>query len=135
MNKLDHAVTNNINNKYKCNDAIEYDSKYDNIFSLSSGTNDPLSVVTVRLRGGKKHRENKSYCLTCLWDSGATNRMIKCDTITLNSARCVPIKVEYSTAAGPYCTTHDGKVPFFMLEFSSSKIKFHCFHVDNNEGE
>ena len=31
--------------------------------------------------------------------------------------------------------THDFNVPFFIPEFSSSKIISHRFHVDNNEGE
>ena len=44
-------------------------------------------------------------------------------------------KVEYSTAIGLYCITHDVKVPFCMLEFSIIKITLHHFHVDNNEGE
>ena len=44
-------------------------------------------------------------------------------------------KVEYITAAGMYCTTHDIKVPFFMPELSSSKIINHRFHVDNDKEE
>ena len=44
-------------------------------------------------------------------------------------------KVEYSAAADVYFTTHDVKVPFCMLEFSSSNIINHLFHVDNNKGE
>ena len=44
-------------------------------------------------------------------------------------------KVEYSTAAGVYCTTHDVKVPFCMPELSRSKIINHCFHVDNHKGK
>ena len=44
-------------------------------------------------------------------------------------------KVEYSTDAGVYCTTHDVKRPFFMLEFSIRKIINHKFHVNNNKGE
>ena len=44
-------------------------------------------------------------------------------------------KVGYSTAAGPYCTTHEAKVPFCMPDFSRRKIIFHRFHVDNNEVE
>ena len=44
-------------------------------------------------------------------------------------------KLEYSTAAEVYYTTHDVKVPFCMPEFSSSKITNHHFHVDNNKGE
>ena len=44
-------------------------------------------------------------------------------------------KVEYSTAAGLYCTPRDVKVPFCMPEFSSSKIINHSFHVDNGKGE
>ena len=44
-------------------------------------------------------------------------------------------RVEYSTANGVYCTTHDVKVPFCIPELSSSKINNRCIHVDNNEGE
>ena len=44
-------------------------------------------------------------------------------------------RVEYSTAAGVYCTTHNVKVPFCMPEFSGSKIINHLFHVNNDEGE
>ena len=46
-----------------------------------------------------------------------------------------PNKVECSTAKGPYCTTHDFKVSFFMTEFSINKIISHHFHVDKNETE
>ena len=43
MNNLDHVVTNNTKNKNQCDDAIEYNPKFDNKFSLSSFTNrDPL---------------------------------------------------------------------------------------------
>ena len=41
----------------------------------------------------------------------------------------------YSTAAGPYCTTHYVKVQIFMPELSSSNTISHCFHIDNNEGD
>ena len=44
-------------------------------------------------------------------------------------------KIEYSTAAGIYCMTHDVKVPFLMPEFSSSNIINHQFNVDNEKGE
>ena len=77
MNKLDHVLTNNIKNKSKCDDAIEYEPIIDNKFSFYSGTNDPLTVVTISLRGGKKHRETINSSLTCLWDSRATNSVIK----------------------------------------------------------
>ena len=43
-------------------------------------------------------------------------------------------KVEYSAAAGLYCTTHDFKVTLCMPEFSSSKIIEHRFHVKNGKG-
>ena len=44
-------------------------------------------------------------------------------------------KVEYITAAGLYCTTHDVKVTFCMLEFSSSKTIHNRFHINNDKGE
>ena len=44
-------------------------------------------------------------------------------------------KLDYITVSDVYCTTHDVKVPFFMPEFSISKIINHRFNVDNNKGE
>ena len=44
-------------------------------------------------------------------------------------------KVDYSTATGVYCTTHDVKLSFFMPYFYISNIINHCFHVDTNKGE
>ena len=44
-------------------------------------------------------------------------------------------KVEYITSAEMYCTTHDVKVKIFMVQFYSSKIIQHIFHIDNNESE
>ena len=51
INKLDHAVTNNIKDyNYQYNDAIDNEPTFDNSsFNLSSGTRDPLPVVTVLL--------------------------------------------------------------------------------------
>ena len=43
--------------------------------------------------------------------------------------------VEYSTSTGPYCTTHDGNMPFCMEVFYSRKIITHHFHFDKNEDE
>ena len=41
INELYHVVTNNIKNNNQCDYAIEYEPKFDNIFSLYSGTKDP----------------------------------------------------------------------------------------------
>ena len=60
------------------NDIIDNDQTLDNgSFSLSSGTRDPLPVVTVSLRGGKKHISTVVAGLIYLWYSGATDSMIK----------------------------------------------------------
>ena len=58
MKKLDHVVTNNINNKYRCNGSIEFEPEFDSKFSSSSGIKNPRTVVTVILQGGKKDRAN-----------------------------------------------------------------------------
>ena len=135
MNILDHVVTNNLkNNKYKINKAINSEPTFDTSnFNLSIGTSDPLPVplVTVSLQGGKKYRTTAVAGITYLWDSGATKIMIK-RIHTKNYEHKMPYnKVDYSTAAGMYCTTHDVKVPFCMPIFSSCKIINHLFHVDN----
>ena len=57
-------MTDNIKtNKNQCNDTIENEPKFDNNFNLSSGTKDPLTLVTVSLKGGKK------YSNDCLWSN------------------------------------------------------------------
>ena len=77
MKKLDHVVTNNIKNKNQCDDTIEYEPIFDNKFGLSSVTKDPLPVVTVSLKVVNKHRANIISGLTYLWDSRATDSLIK----------------------------------------------------------
>ena len=64
-------------NKNQHNDAIEHELKFDHTFSLYEGNKELLQVVAISLRGGKKQREMMIYGLTCLWDSGATDNMIK----------------------------------------------------------
>ena len=79
INMLDHLVTYNLNNyNNQSNEAINSEPTfYNSSFNLSSGTSDPLPVVTVSLQWGKKHRATIVAGITCLWDSGATNSTIK----------------------------------------------------------
>ena len=120
----------------KINEDIDNEPGFDNSsFSLSSGTSDPLPLVTVSLRGGNKHRATVVAGLTCLWDSGSTDRMIKRRHTKHYERKMWSNRVDYSTAAGVYCTTHDVKVPFCMPELSGIKIIIHRFRVDKDEGE
>ena len=64
-----------------------------------------------------------------MWDSGATNIMIKRKHINHFYSKPRSDKFEYSTAAGPYKTKNDVKVPFRMSELSIRKIITHIFHV------
>ena len=130
-NKLDHIVTNKIKIKDQCNDAITYDPKFGNVFSLSTDYNkDTLPIVTVNLIKVNKNRANTIAVLTCLLYRGATY-------ITINRKHTRPYerimrsnKVKYSMLKGPYFTTHDVKVLFLIADFSISKIISHRFHVE-----
>ena len=53
MNRLDHSVTDNLNNyKDQSNESINNDLAFDTCnFNLFSVTSDPLPVVTVSLQG------------------------------------------------------------------------------------
>ena len=75
---------------------------------------DPLPVVAVNLRGGKKNRTTIISGLTCLWDRGATNCTIKRKRAKPYKIRIVYNKVEHTTSAGPFYTTHETEVPFSM---------------------
>ena len=99
---MDHVVTGNINtNKYQHNDTINNEPMFDtNSLNLYSGTSDQLSVVTVSLRGGNKHRAMTVSGLTLLRDSGATNSMIKRKQNKYYERNIRSNKVEYGTAAG-----------------------------------
>ena len=70
---MDNVVTNNLKtNKYQINEAINNEPTFDTSnFNLSGGTSDPLPVVTVSLRGGKKRRATTVAGLTLLWDIGS----------------------------------------------------------------
>ena len=136
-NGLDHVVTNNLeNNKYQSNEAISSEPNFDTSdFNLSSGTSDPLPVVTASIRGGKKHRSKTVAGLTCLWYSKATETTIKRQHTKHNERKMRSNKVENSTAAGVYYTPHDVKVAFCIPEFSIRKIINHRFHVNNDKVE
>ena len=107
-------MTNNIkdyNDQY--NDAIDNEPTLDNTsFNLSRGTSEPLPVVTVSLRGGKKHRATVVAGLTLLWYSGATNSMIKRRHTNHYKRKIQSNRVEYITTDGVYYTTHYVKLPF-----------------------
>ena len=134
---MDHVVTEKINtNKDQLNDSIYNEPTFDtNSFNSSSGTRNPLPVVNVTLRGGKKHIAMTVAGLKFLWGSGATNRMINKKQTKYYERNIRSNKVEYGTAADVYCTMHDVKVPFCMPDFSSSKIINHRFHVGKDKGE
>ena len=51
-----------------------------------------VKVATFTLRGGKKHRAMNVDGLTFLWDSGATESMIKRKTLNNMNEICVLIK-------------------------------------------
>ena len=98
-------MTNNIKNKNQYDDAIEYEPKLDNIFYLYSGPNrDPLTVVTLRLGGGKTHRATIVASLTCIRYSVFTNSMIKRQKINPKRARYVPKKC--GTVISQGCIVH-----------------------------
>ena len=78
---------------------------------------DSLPVVTVILRRGKKIRATIIDGLTCLWDSRATAIIINRKHAGPSKRRICSNKVDYSTATGPYYTTHNVKVIFCMTDF------------------
>ena len=88
---MDGIVNNNIKtNKYQLNDSIYNDPTFNtDSFNLSSSTRNPLLVVTVTLRGGNKRRETTFSGPTCLLDNGATNSMIKKNTLILRTQDAV----------------------------------------------
>ena len=118
-------MINNIReNKYQRNDAIGYEPEFDTIFSLLSGTKDPLPVVIVRLRRGKKQIATTISVITLLWDIRATSIMIKRKHTKHYKRKIWYNKVDYSTAVGLYCTTHD-----VQDEFLNAKVFYQKYNI------
>ena len=83
----------------------------------------------------KKQKASIISRLTFLWDIGATDSMIKRQHTRSYERNMCSNKLEYSTSLGPYFTTYDVKVPFFVPEISIRNIISHRFYVDNYEGK
>ena len=134
MNKMDHVVSTNINSN-QVNGVTKNELEFDSSNSIANiHIKDNKHIVTVSLRGGNKSRHTLKLSLTCLWNSEFTGIMIKCKHINYYKSKIRGNKVNCSTAAGSYTTTHDAKVPFSMLELSSRNIIIHCFHTYNEQG-
>ena len=109
-------MTENLNNyNNQSNEAINSEPTFGkSSFNLSSGTSDPLPVLTVSLRVVNKHRATTVAGLTCLRDSGDTDSMIKRRHTKHYERNIWSNKVDYITATGVYCTTCNIKVAFCM---------------------
>ena len=72
-----HVLITNINHN-QVNDAIYNELKFDGSNNLVNNTvEDSLTILTIMLRGGKYSRQTFKSGLTCLYNSGATDSMIK----------------------------------------------------------
>ena len=96
-------MTDNIREKKnQHNDVIGHELKFDNKFSLYSGSKYPLPVVTVILRIGKKKKATIISVLICLWDSRATDSMNKRGHTKQYEYRMPYNQLQCSTATGWY---------------------------------
>ena len=128
-------MDSNLKELNQLNDFMEHEQKFDSISELYiCKTMYPLPLATVSLWWGNSYRSTIVSGMTYIWDSGATNIMIKSKHNNIYERRIRSNKVKYSTDAGLYVTAHDVKLPFWMPEFSGSKIILHLFHVYIDEG-
>ena len=81
-------------------------------------------VVIVLLGGVKNSRKATTCSLIYLWDSRASNFMIKRKHVKPYKAKLRSNKTENNTDSSTYWTKHAVKVPFFIVVFLSRKIKW-----------
>ena len=113
-----HVLITNINHN-QVNDTIYNELKFYGSNNLVNNTvEDSLTILTIMLRGGKYSRQTFKSGLTYLWVSGDTDSMINRNHIKPYKSKLRANKVNYSTSAGPYKTTHYMEVPFCVPDFS-----------------
>ena len=93
----------------------------------------PIPVTTVDILKGKKVREIHGAWLSCLWDGGASDSMVKKSYVRKFRDKFKHNLQVYDTAAGKYTSEYEVKINFTMPEFSGSKIIKHKFQVDNED--
>ena len=101
MNRLDHLVTDKLNNyKDQSNSSINSDPTFDTSnFNLSSGTSNPLPVVTVSIQVGKNIEQwlvlVQHPCgianLSTAWKKYDTLIMMKAIWVLINYSISVPL--------------------------------------------
>ena len=90
-------------------------------------------MTTVDILKGKKAREIHVAGLSCLWDGGASDSMVKRSYVRKFKDKFKHNPQIYDTAAGEYTSEYEVKINFTMPEFSGSKIIKHKFQVDNED--
>jgi hypothetical protein len=88
-------------------------------------------VIAVDILKGKKAREIHVAGLTCLWDGGASDSMVKKSYVRKFREKFKRNVQVYDTAAGEYVSDYQCKLNITFPEFSGSKIIKHTFQVDN----
>ena len=129
INLLDKIINNDLKNEnlmYDVHNKLKFSNQSNN-FKL------PTPVTTISVCKGKNLRGIHVSGLTCLWDSGASDSMIKKSYVRKLQEKFRKNKQEYDTAAGIYTSNYDVKVDFMLTEFSTSKLITHRFHVGDEQ--
>ena len=106
MNRLDHIVSTNF---------VDNELKFYGSNSLANNhINNPLPIMNIILRGGKKSRQVLNSGLTFLWDIGAIYSMIKRKLINNYKSKLRANRIKHSMGAVLYKNIHDVKIQFII---------------------
>ena len=111
---------------YDVHNELKFSNQSDH-FKLS------IPATTVSVCEGKKSRGIHMAGLICLWDSGASDSMIKKLYVRKLLEKFRKNKQEYDTAAGIYTSNYEIKIDFMLAEFSTKKLITHRFHVNDKQ--
>ena len=137
INIMDKVIDDNQNTKLKNPNhinEIRFSSSNDIDTTIPLRNKElPIPVTTVDILKGKKAREIHVAGLSCLWDGGASDSMVKKSYVRKFRDKFKHNLQVYDTAAGEYTSEYEVKINFTMPEFSGSKIIKHKFQVDNED--
>ena len=104
INLIDKLISKSLLNDDLINDVHNKEQKLQSKKGKEKSILIPCPIISVDIRNGKKAHEIHVAGLSCLWDAGASDSMVKKSFVRMSN------KWQYDTVSGTYTSNYDVKI-------------------------